>query len=244
MKLELGILIVGSLYWDKKPSRVSWRKCRLNFDKKYSVRVPIRYGRQSVCRGNTYTIVFSQLCLRKSHGLGTAKAVACKRDALSIDDIIMEAEFLWSAECSRCMANDNISADWGCVALLQNPNVKIPSYLTKGWKSRVLKESTKLKKSKYGKLRHSKSETSIVNDKGILQIPWPNTVNGENLRFDLLLATATNPAPKRTPFRYTRIREIAHAWKQDKQGNDEYFWENRKHSIRTYQDELIIQHMQ
>ena len=146
----------------------------------------------------------------------------------------MEAEFLWSAECS-ITANNNISDNWGCVAILQNPKVQIPNYLMKDWKSRILKES------KYPELSHSKSETSIVNDSGILQIPWPNMVNGKPLCFDLLLAIATNPELKGNPPTYPRIRDIVLAWK--KQGNDEYFWKNQEHDIHTYQDKLIIQHM-
>jgi len=183
-------------------------------------------------------MVFSQLCLHKSHGLGTAKAIGCKRTVLSIDELITEAEFLWAAERFCCKRDGKLSTAWGCVALLPNPNGKIPRKMLKNWKERVSKES------KYGRLCHSKSETSIVNHAGILQIPWPNTVHGDSLSFDLLLATATNPTLKGNPLVYPRIRQIARAWKQDTEENEKYFRQNQKHDICTYQDELIVQHMQ
>jgi hypothetical protein len=78
MKLSIGVIVVGSLDWESKdygPSfrwklkpgdaerierRTKWRNDRLasNADE-YRLRVPIRYGRKSSNRGNTFTIVFS-----------------------------------------------------------------------------------------------------------------------------------------------------------------------------------------
>jgi hypothetical protein len=72
LNLRTGVLVVGSLDWESTiyggafvatldPVRSNWRKTRLKVDKRSTqyVRVPIRYGRLSESRGNTYTMVFS-----------------------------------------------------------------------------------------------------------------------------------------------------------------------------------------
>ena len=56
--LSLGVLIIGSLYWDNA-NREQWRQERLDPNHKLCVHAPIRYGRQSANRGNSYTMVFS-----------------------------------------------------------------------------------------------------------------------------------------------------------------------------------------
>lgn len=46
MSLTIGILAIGSLYWDKGV-REGWRNSRLRMDHERTVMVPIRYGRLS-----------------------------------------------------------------------------------------------------------------------------------------------------------------------------------------------------
>ena len=54
----LGVLIIGSLFWDNS-TRDEWRRDRLDLERRQYVRAPIRYGRQSTGRGCSYTMVFS-----------------------------------------------------------------------------------------------------------------------------------------------------------------------------------------
>ena len=61
--LKLGILIVGSLIWDSSDVRGKWRAKRLNVTSRTLVSVPIRYGRRSRSRGDSYTMVFSHSLL-------------------------------------------------------------------------------------------------------------------------------------------------------------------------------------
>lgn len=51
----------GAFVGTPDPVRSNWRKTGLKVDKRSTqyVRVPIRYGRLSESRGNTYTMVFS-----------------------------------------------------------------------------------------------------------------------------------------------------------------------------------------
>jgi hypothetical protein len=106
MKLSIGVIVVGSLDWESKDHgppfrwklepgdaeriehRTRWRNNRLAKNTEYRVRVPIRYGRKSGKRENTFTIVFSP---EFGNRLGTAKAIRCKRDVTSIADLTAEA---------------------------------------------------------------------------------------------------------------------------------------------------------
>ena len=70
-ELHTGILLIGSLFWDA--SRQTWREEHLHMAAAEDVTAPIRYGRRSENRGNTYTMVFS--C---SAPPGQAKVVPCR----------------------------------------------------------------------------------------------------------------------------------------------------------------------
>jgi hypothetical protein len=109
MTLSVGILIIGSLFWD--PDREPWRKSRLLMDQAMAVRAPIRYGRLSERRGHC-TMTFSRLCKP-----GHAKLVPCRPTA---NDIIDEAEHLSAAERNGPL-NYRISANWGACSPVTAP---------------------------------------------------------------------------------------------------------------------------
>src|SRR5229473_3279974 len=132
MTSTLGVLAVGSLYWDGNPSRNAWRDARLERSAEFQVNVPIRYGRKSESRGDTYTMVYSRSC-----ALGQAKAIRCRNVLSSIDDLVFEAEQLWTAERSALRSNGRVSANWGAVALLARPGAAIPQHLLDRWADRV-----------------------------------------------------------------------------------------------------------
>ena len=79
------------------------------------MRVPIRYGRRSTTRGDSYTMVVSPALA--ANELGTAIAVpyhSC--------DHVEEAEELWAAEDNGNITPKGIiSASFGCVALHGKP---------------------------------------------------------------------------------------------------------------------------
>lgn len=67
-KLQGAVLVIGSLYWEneqnaieleKGRARQAWRDEHLRLDLKMPVGCPIRYGRVSTKRFNTYTMVFA-----------------------------------------------------------------------------------------------------------------------------------------------------------------------------------------
>lgn len=226
-------MMIGSLYWDKKDVRINWRKSRLA-DEQFDVLAPIRYGRLSATRGNTYTMVFSRLCIRKSYGFGSAKVVTCKNKANNIEDIIEEAKFLWAAERNKDKMNNKFWASWGAIGLLCNPRTSFPANYFSNWTNITTNSDS------YGNISHTKSETPVLSKGGFLKLPWPIIINqGKPLALDIILATATDPTLDINTGAYPKAKVIAEAWKKDNQRNDDYFWENRKHGIHTFQDKAI-----
>ena len=235
--MRLGVITVGSLFWSEYHSRTQWRANRLREEEKIKVRLPIRYGRKSQTRSDTYTMVFSRLCFWKSHGLGSAYVFPSRSNIENGVQLITEAEFLWAAECKKSSRQNSISSSWGCVALLLNPDSKIPKQIKNHWTHRISQESN------YGNIKHSTREGEIVSENGLLQFPWPRGNDGKKIPFDILIATPTNPTLTGDPPTYPRIREIARAWNQNSREHVEYFWKNRQNGIHTYQDKKIIDHL-
>ncbi len=235
---SLGVLIIGSLYWDLDCDRKKWRTKRLNLDSKRFVRAPIRYGRRSRKRGCSYTMVFSS-------GLGPdqfgqAIVVPYKHRVHDKYDLMREAECLWAAEAkAKPDARKALSAEWGCVALLVNPNLTKSDQLCTildGWKERVSRERC------YGELNSAVDEETVVDESGRIRIPWPESQDRSDLKIDMLLATATNP--QIVGGHYPSAQRVAAAWNT---GNGrhhiDYFCKNRANGIKTFQDDCIQKHL-
>jgi hypothetical protein len=82
MPLRTGILVIGSLFWETDDVRQTRRRDRLRMQEAVDGRAPIRYGRISKGRGNTYTMVFSRAC-----ALGQAKVVPCRNEVRTANDL-------------------------------------------------------------------------------------------------------------------------------------------------------------
>lgn len=227
MPLTAGVLIIGSLLWDSKKGRPAWRKARLDTGSAQTVTAPIRYGRLSESRGNSYTMVLSRLCQA-----GQAQLVPCSHTISCLQELIEEAEHLWKAERPRAPAHQ-IAVDWGCVAILCNPKRQIPVDLLKGWAERVAHEPD------YGHVSQTQEEGPLVTPDGLLRIAWPTRVeDGSPADVDLILATANDPEISALSPAYPSSETVAEAWNRAGD-NVEYFWKNRDCGICTFQDDEI-----
>ena len=241
MNFKIGILTIGSLYWEIEKqqgnihTRDDWRKNRFEINS-LSVKVPIRYGRKSRKRENTYTMVFSPNLEKEKH-FGYAKVLQCINPISKPDDLFEEAQNLWVAEDNIKTQNENATGNlfksWGCVALLINPN-----------KEKLHQEEMKELRTKWANYwadKINKNEIKVdfleklfISKEGILKITWPKTTDGTtDLELDLLLATSTLPEPS-----HTSPEIIAQAWK-DNIDQAYYFWRNQESGITTFQDEAI-----
>lgn len=249
MNLRVGVLLIGSLIWDEECCRQKWRNARLKLCDRVHVKVPIRYGRKSSSRGDTYTMVFSnEMSCSEKIGLGIA--VPCVRNIQNSSDLIAEAEALWAAESKK--DTNRISARWGCIGIVCNPNPTQKCDISKvkiEWLKRVESEIKKCPCSPYTCHRKAIDENGIleiscpqIDENGILKISWPQTETGEPYDgADILLATATSltivngtyPSPK----------TIAEAWRDDTNCNIRYFKNNQAWGIRTSEDDEIKKYL-
>lgn len=226
--LNAGILIIGSLLWDATRGRSAWRDARLDMASAKTVTAPIRYGRLSESRGNTHTMVFSRLC--KS---GQGKLLNCIRTISTLADLMAEAEALWKAEQPRA-DRGRIACEWGCVALLPNPDREVPEDLLKAWADRIAREPD------YGNVTQTEEEGTLVGKDGLLRIDWPRLIeDGASVDVDLLLVTANDPEISPSRPNYPDANTIAEAWNAAPKRYAEYFWNNAENGICTFQDEDI-----
>lgn len=223
--MRIGVLLIGSLYWDCRSHRRTWRDTRLDMSCSQHVRVPIRYGRLSASRGCTYTMVFSTGLTEAQYGHGII--VPCKSH-----DLIEEAESLWTAETASGENSERISTNWGCVVALESPQHPMPESERNAWIDRVAGEPC------YGKLNSAIGESVAVDSTGFPRIQWPDTLDGSELAVNVLLATATNPTIVKGD--YVDADDIAGAWMTPHgRENADYFWNNREDGIQTFQDQEI-----
>ena len=224
--MRIGILIIGSLYWEQTEHRRNWRDNRLDVAAECHVRVPIRYGRRSRTRGCSFTMVFSPGLSEETYG--HAIVAPCKSE-----DLVGEAEWLWAAERNKARPGDRISADWGCVALLENPERRMPRDLRDEWIERVSREPC------YGQMFNTPvGEEAPASRSGTLTIPWPATLSGAPLEFDVLIGTATNPTI--VCGHYADVQQVADAWNAPAgREHVDYFHYNRESGISTFQDAEI-----
>ena len=229
--IRLGVLIIGSLLWDAEEHRKKWRNDQLDMGRAQRVcDVPIRYGRRSTKRGCSYTMVFSRELVDREQ-LGCAIVVPCSRTVNDTVGIVDEAVHLWTAETTNGEnPKSRISADWGCVALLDH---RLSNEVRRDWAGRVANEGCN-----YGQLNSAVDEEPAVDPQsGLLKIPWPTPVDGSDLSCDVLLATATNPTIVRGG--YPSARQIAEAWNTPagKQHVD-YFYKNRESNINNRESDI------
>ena len=136
-----------------------------------------------------------------------------------------------------------LSANWGCVALLapedflNGPDRDERTALLANWANRVTQDTD------YGRASFSakdrKAAGGNVIDAGRLKISWPTLNNGKPLRFNLLLATVTDPKIGRTVTKdYPSPQNIAKAW-NDAPEYTYYFRCNRLAGIQTADDSEI-----
>jgi hypothetical protein len=105
------------------------------------------------------------------------------------------------------------------------------------WSDRVREEPN------YDKVPQILGEPPLVDENGLLHLPWPGHIGTDRLvPFDLLLATATHPNLGDPPA-YPTPKMIAQAWGEDRDDHIEYFRQNRANRISTFQDETLLEEL-
>jgi len=230
MGLRVGILVVGSLYWDNTPARKLWRAERLTASKSLSVLAKIRYGRLSSSRGNTYTMVFSA-----SIAPGTAKVLPCKASIETMRDLLNEADALSEAEG---LGDGSLWKPFGCVGVLANPSSAAALDVLPDWSVEFRK---RLNPNADITQTRALGEDPTISQNGVLNLPWPTYVaSGRQYDGDMLLATATSPSLE-SGGRYPSTQQIALAIVRS--GYSEYFCNNVLNGLATVEDRDIWRHI-
>ena len=225
MNFKGGVIIIGSLFWEKSSKRIKWRELYLKLiDNKIPVKVRIRYGRESSTRKKTFTMIFSN---HSSTAFGQAMILPLKESIKNARILEKQAFALASAEGLWKNSGASLNKSWGTVGLLINPNIEVSRSLE------IIKERwTKIyQEYKFDNTDYTiDNEPAIIDKNGFLKMDWTDEMN----EFDFLIATLTVPKPKallNAKDIYDRMNES---------GYNEYFINNQKHNILTFQDEEII----
>ena len=121
MNLKGGVLIIGSLIWDKSAIRTKWRKLCLNEEGKINTPVKIRYGRRSTSREDTYSMIFSN---HPSTEFGQGLILPFKEEIKNFRQIERQSFALANAEgIWKETDKPKIYAGWGTVGILFNPEI-------------------------------------------------------------------------------------------------------------------------
>lgn len=221
MNFNGGAIIIGSLFWEDKPKRTKWRELSLEpIENKIPVKARIRYGRESKTREKTYTMIFSN---HSSTKFGQAQILPFKESIKNARILETQA---FAMACAEGLWNENVPSlnkSWGTVGLLINPNLENSRNLD------IIKERwVKIySQYKFDNLDYTiENEPKLIDRNGFLNLEWMDEMN----TFDFLIATLTVPKPKRI----LNSKEIAD--RMNVQGYNEYFLNNYKNDIRTFQD--------
>ncbi len=144
-----------------------------------------------------------------------------------------EAKRMGSAEGPKV----DLVANWVSVALLININSQYHSELRDSWKEIIGNRLIS-----HPLLKPFNGDPSPISEDGFLTIPWPTTLDDTDLEnYDYLLATTTLPMHKDERdgvHRYPTVKEIAYDVVCER--DDDYFRNNLKNNITTFQDHEIL----
>ncbi|MGB8193689.1 MAG: hypothetical protein WCF67_17285 [Chitinophagaceae bacterium] len=241
--LNGGVLIIGSLLWQDHLSekgddiRKKWRKDHLDASADIYVQVPIRYGRRS--RGGVYTMTFAN-SVRQALGIGVVRSFAAN-PIQGLDALKKETKALSVAEGmeGQFIKNDKQNMPWSVLAILLNRRIVTNQQredLLNWWLTQLQAEKTypnfQAENFRLG------NEEPCIEQNGSLNIPWIKSIDPAKQEIldqhHFLIATATLP----TGTNYPDVATMRTSVQEDTER--QYFLNNYKHGIRTFQDEEIV----
>ena len=228
MEFKGGVIIIGSLLWDKSPIREKWRLlCLKDASTKTRVKVKIRYGRKSQSRKNTYSMIFSN---HPTTEYGQGYILGFKEIIKNTKALEQQAFALARAE-GICNGKNSLNRNWGTVGLLINPNISSKDktgfdIIRKRWSDIYLNYKNVFKPSKYS----IENKYPVIDQNGFLTIEWTEEMD----EYDFLIATPVVPNTEGV----LNAQQISE--KMIENNYFEYFENNINSGILTFQDEEII----
>jgi hypothetical protein len=233
MNFKAGVLIIGSLIWEKTDIRTKWRKVSFqNLTSSKQVPTRIRYGRESRTRSNTYSMIFNNDQQTKP---GQGLLLQYMEVIRNFSNLQSNAYALAVAEgiCSD-LSHATLNSNWGSVGLLIKPSLIEEN--SEGIQIVITRWQSLYKEYKSFNHTHYKvgDELPVIDQNGFLQLEWQSEFN----HLDLILATPVVPAPRCL----LQPHEIAQRMKE--KNYFDYFQNNRANGILTFQDEQILEVLQ
>lgn len=242
MDLKGGIIIIGSLFWDSSRKRAVWRDKYFKNEVHY-IRLPIRYGRQSSSRMNTYTMAYSLSlnvedygqgiileCRKPVSGLGYLKEIV--ENTIRVERDITQK--IWKLKSKD--SNFTLDWGWGVLGLSINPKYEVDGSINTSevhpivdfWEKHLSKD---FKNDNFS----LKTESPFVDKNGMFKIQWTDEIE----HLDFLISTIVEPKPETSKGRYPSPEDIA---RRMYQGNYySYFIRNLENGILTRDDSHVIQ---
>ncbi|MEM7105021.1 MAG: hypothetical protein AAF502_17930 [Bacteroidota bacterium] len=247
--MNLGIIIIGSLFWSDHRNRNNpdnirkkWRLNHLDTNNAIKVYLPIRYGRRS--KDNIFTMVFST-SLEKSKNNGIGFVIPVKSNPIkNFEDLLNEALQLAKAEGIGSEQNPKLFASWGASIGVLAKNGK--NEFQNKWIERFRHDGGGKDSIDYRVNRERRS----IDENGNLQIMWPQVVDYRDKKkleeIDVIIGASTKPKYSlidgKEIFKYPTINELKETIMQDTLRN--YFLNNLNNGIMTYQDFRLLKKMQ
>ncbi|MCT4643624.1 MAG: hypothetical protein N4A74_01460 [Carboxylicivirga sp.] len=231
IKLNGGVLLIGSLFWQdflyKKDDdiRKNWRNIYLNMEHVLDVSIPIRYGRFS-SNDQTYTMIFDYKLPFEKYGI--AKAIPFKQTNLSVENIIQNAKDMSFAEgkYDRTLIKGKKQPAWGVCGICFNPNILsiVKKELLEVW-------TLALEENKVGyEAFIQKSNIYSLSPDGEFLFDFPMEAKG----LDFLVAISTKPKLREGVLKLDAEEIAKYATNRD------YVQPNINNGITTFQDETIL----
>ena len=232
VKLQGAVLVIGSLFWENGENsankelgelRERWRNDYLDISKAFKIQCPIRYGRKSKSRKNTFTMVFSN----NTPAFGTGYLIPFK-DTISADDdfklLYEQAILLARSEGISKQTQERDFTTWGMVAL------KLTTRLREN-KEDTYNEIHSSWAAKHAKLESNNYRISMPEEPCVTSGGFANfEILFDDTSIDYILCTPVAPEQ----IYYPTAQEIAQAMITS--GYYTYFIENQKAGINTFQD--------
>lgn len=236
VKLKGAILAIGSLAWENEKNaideklgqkRQAWRESYLDMISSKKVNCPIRYGRKSGSRYNTFTMLFSNNTLIN----GTALLIPLSEE-IEVSGSDFSGLYSQALNLSRvegiCKDNeDSLIAQWGTIGMkvsdkLMKENPSVYTSLVAYWK-KYFSGSVQSERYRLGIL-----ENSSIDSNGFVEFD----IEGSD-DFDFILCTPVVPNMSE----YPSASDIAQQMIASNYFT--YFKENIAHGITTYMDEEV-----
>jgi hypothetical protein len=242
-RIKGGVITMGSLFWESGRNclkaiesirlgklRTKWRNENLVIADSEQVKLPIRYGKISSSRKNTYTMIFSREYLNEE----------CFGQIIPFKDAIdfytpgmVEEQTKKMAEAEGIFKENRewLAIDWCVMAIWINPNSTAPiiNHLRQEWDNILNTQSYRFRGNSRRETDYSGYNDPVLLNNNFELIDVPIKCN-----FDFLLLTYTKPDAN-----YPDVETIAEAINCKQSKYNTYLKRNIESKIITSDDKKI-----